>query len=391
MNTTARFGRFVRKVAGTSVPAVALKELRSQSHSVPPPQAAPSARRGFLLGLAGAFLAAAAAECREVDLLANPFDRTSAHHRPIGTGAVYGLLQNGVRTRGRLAVITEVSLAPATGIKYMNTVRAADPMTTVRQNDSHGPGRETGLPCDLRIPADAAIPPYQPGHDNCVLFFPRNGEAGSDLADQFFGFHRDPAGIYSASVHKAYSLRGTDVGGGTSASRIKFPSGVMRGRELVNKLPIRHALQVAVTRKGNPAYHLLSKEWRWPALGTDGGAQSPDVNLGDLPYGTRVAIRPQDAGQRETLGLSEVGKLLFDAHLYYGVLIVDGTGAGATGAKWNYRRDQDIPNEWKKDVEDQLRKIVPLLWPIANTVEHEEFAGGGKSLGGINTAWDAQP
>lgn len=42
-----------------------------------------------------------------------------------------------------------------------------------------------------------------------------------------------------------------------------------------------------------------------------------------------------------------------------------------------------------KDVEAQLKMIVPLLWPIDNTVENEEFAGGGKSLGGINTAWDA--
>lgn len=323
-----------------------------------------------------------------VDLLANPFDQTSAHHRPIGTGAVYGILQDGVRTRGRLAVITEVSLAPPTGIKYMNRVKPDDPLATVRQNDSHGSGKQPDLPVTLRIPANAAIPPYLPGHDNCVLFFPRNGETGSDLADQFFGFHRDPAGNYSASVHKIYSLRGTDVGEGTSASRIKFPSGILRGAELVNHLPIRHALQVAVSRKGNPAFHLLAKTWRWPALGADGGAHGPEVNRGDLPYGTRVAIRPQDAGLRETLGLSEIGKRLFDAHLYYGVLIVDGTGAGATGAKWNYRRDQDIPADWKKDIEAQLKKIVPLLWPIDNTVEHEEFAGGGRSLGGINTAWD---
>jgi hypothetical protein len=222
-----------------------------------------------------------------------------------------------------------------------------------------------------------------------VLFFPRNGDASSDLADQFYGFYVHPNGTYNAAIHKSYSLRGTDVGGGTSASRIKFPAGVMRGFELVNKLPIRHALQVAVSRKGKGDYHVLSKTWRWPALGYDGGASAPGVNLGDIPYGTRCAIRPQDAGKRETLGLSEIGKLLFDAHRYYGVLVVDGTGAGAKGAKWNYRRDQGIPDNMKKDVDAQLKMIVPLLWPIDNTIENEEFAGGGESLGGINTAWDA--
>ena len=41
-------------------------------------------------------------------------------------------------------------------------------------------------------------------------------------------------------------------------------------------------------------------------------------------------------------------------------------------------------------IEAQLKKIVPLLWPIDNTLEHEEFAGGGRSLGGINSAWDAR-
>ncbi len=54
---------------------------------------------------------------RPVVLLTNPFNRQSAHHRPIGTGAVYGLPPDRVRTRGRLSVITEVSLAPASGIK----------------------------------------------------------------------------------------------------------------------------------------------------------------------------------------------------------------------------------------------------------------------------------
>lgn len=323
------------------------------------------------------------------DLLANPFNRFSAHHRPIGNGAVYGILENGVRTRGRLAVITEISLAPATGIKYLNRVRADDPMQEVAWNDSHGQVRRSNLPFTLRIPVDAAIPPYEPGSDNDALFFPRNGDSADDQADLFFGFYRNPTGQYSASIHKSYSLQGTDVGGGTSASRLKFPSGVLRGFELVDRLPIRHALQVAVSRKGNGAYHILAKTWRWPALGTDGNAAQAGNNLGDIPYGTRAAIRPQDAGLRETLGLSEVGKLLFDAHLYYGVLVVDGTSAAPTGARWHYRRDQDIPSDLKQEVEAQLRLIVPLLWPIDNTVEDEEFAGGGKSLGGINTAWDA--
>lgn len=102
-----------------------------------------------------------------------------------------------------------------------------------------------------------------------------------------------------------------------------------------------------------------------------------------------AATQPPPAGLRETLGLTEIGKLLFDAQLYYGVLIVNGTNAAPSGARWHYRRDQDIPDELKQEAEARLKKIVPLLWPIANTVENEEFADGGKSLGGINPAWDA--
>lgn len=347
-------------------------------------------KRPTLLAAALALGALSRAAAPEADLFLNPFDKTSAHHRPVGTGAVYGLLVDGVRTRGRLAVIKEVSLAPATGIKYLNRVAPADPVRIVAWGGGHGADAQRGQSVSVRIPAAAALPPDLAGRDNCVLFFPRDGDPAAAMADQFFGFRPETDGRFTASIHKAYSLRGTDVGGGTSASRIKFPSGVLRGFELVQKLPIRHALQVAVTRKGNPAFHILAKTWRWPALGTDGGAQQASVNLGDIPYGTRCAIRPQDAALREKLGLSEVGQLLFDAHLYYGVLVVDGTGDGPAGAKWNYRRDQDIPESQKKDIEAQLRKIVPLLWPIDNTTEHEEFAGGGASLGGINTAWDAK-
>ncbi len=318
----------------------------------------------------------------ETDLFLNPFNKQSAHHRPIGTGAVYGILQGEVRTRGRLNIITDVNIGVPRTTKYLYQVQTSDPIELIE-------GSGEGLPVSLKIPEDIDLPPDRIGGigDNNVMFYPRNGLA-ADILDLFFGFQSDRSG-FTASRHVSYGIRGSDVGGGTSASRLKWPSSTLRGFEILSGKPIRHALNVAVSRLGAPTqYQILSKTYRWPATGTDGSSGDPQQNLGDIPYGTRCAIRPQDAGKRETLGLSPLGKVLFDAHLYYGVLVLDGTGTLPGGARWHYRTDQDIPAAQRNLIVTELRKIVPLLWPIDNTRENEEFAGGGTSLGGINTAWD---
>lgn len=200
---------------------------------------------------------------------------------------------------------------------------------------------------------------------------------------------------------------------------MRWPSGVVRGFEInpENPAPIRHCFQCTATRHSRPdnksspkapaSRHVLGKTFVWPAYGTDGGADSPTVNLGDIPYGTRLVIRRQDFGRRDTLGLSARGLVLFDMFCYYGMYVVDGQGqydAKNDGAVIQIRCDQNIAKAAAEDVNAQLMKILPLLWPVRNPRpldrETEIFPGNGLPYAGgggpldpaksINTAWDAR-
>ena len=239
----------------------------------------------------------------------------------------------------------------------------------------------------------------------------------------FYGFDNRTG---TARYSKAWPFQGLDFADGSDsydpgsgASRMRWPSGVMRGFELNPETPspIRHRFQCTATRHSKPdnksspkapaSRHVLGKTHVWPAYGTDAGADSPTANLGDIPYGTRLVIRKQDFNRRDTLGLSPRGLVLFDTFCYYGMYVVDGQGqydAANNGAVMQMRCDQEISASAAADANAQLAKILPLLWPVRNPRPLDKeteifpgtslpYAGGGGPLDpakSINSAWDAK-
>ncbi|MFZ5829709.1 MAG: hypothetical protein ACOY3P_06465, partial [Planctomycetota bacterium] len=357
------------------------------------------------------------------DLFHNPYNKYSAHHRPVGVGAEYGVPgTTGPATRGRIEIVTSIRLssAPATK-KYIHLVKPTDPVRRITHDKSSGGkvGGE-GLPIEVRMPEGVPYPTR--GEDRNVILWPRDGGT-RDLCTMFYGFNNDRG---TARYSKAWPFQGVDFADGSDsydkgsgASRMRWPAGVMRGFEInpENPAPIRHCLQCTATRHSNPdsksspkappSRHVLGKTFVWPAYGTDGNADSPGRNLGDIPYGTRLVIRKQDFEKRDQLGLSPRGSVLFDTFCYYGMYIVDGQGqydAANDGAVMQLRCDQVVSDTAAADVNDQLMKILPLLWPLRNPrpldKETEVFpkdglpyAGGGGPLDtakSINTAWDAK-
>jgi len=354
------------------------------------------------------------------NLFLNPFSRLSAHHRPVGKGAIYGIPGSASApvpgSRGRLDIVTLFRCgATEAGRKYIYRVDPGDPKRAIMQNKDSKNGSK--LPYTLRIP-NAKLPVK--GEDKNVILCFRNG-GPAPLCDLFYGFDNVAD---TARYRREFLLSGTDVGDGLDgqdsgggASRVRWPGTVLRGHEINNAATalVQHALNCTATRHSHPdnkvapkapaSRHVLNRDFVWPSSGTDGGAAYPD-NQGDIPYGTRLVIRWQDRLLRDSpkLGLTARGKALFDALLYYGVYILDGQGsydAANNGAVLQLRVDQDVQNVTELDA--QLTKILPLLWPVMNPrprgkketevwTDGLPYAGGGGPLDpvmSVNTAWDA--
>ena len=357
------------------------------------------------------------------DLFHNPYNKFSAHHRPVGAGAEYGVPgTSGPATRGRIAIVTKIALssAPATK-KYLHQVKPTDPMRRITDDPkTGGDSNDNGLPIELRMPEGVPYPTK--GEDRNVILWPRDGGT-TDLCTMFYGFNNLTG---TARYAKAWPFQGLDFfdgsdafGPGSGASRMRWPSGVVRGFEVNPEKPepIRHCFQCTATRHSKPdnpssphapaSRHVLGKTHVWPAYGTDGGAQAPNANLGDIPYGTRLVIRKQDFGKRDSLGLSVRGLVLFDTFCYYGMYVVDGQGqydAKNNGAVLQLRCDQEVKAETATDINAQLMKILPLLWPVRNPRPLDKeteidpatglpYAGGGGPIDRakiLNTAWDTK-
>lgn len=381
--------------------------------------------RAAIAGLVGAMLIAPCASAQNIpdqsDLFHNPYNKYSAHHRPVGAGAEYGVPgTQGPGTRGRIAIVTKIglSMAPATK-KYIHLVHPTDPMRRITYDvKSGGKGGGKGLPINLRMPEGVPYPTK--GEDRNVILWPRDG-GSTDLCTMFYGFNNTTG---TARYAKAWPFKGLDFADGSDsydegsgASRMRWPSGVMRGFEInpESPAPVRHCFQCTATRHSNPdnknspkapaSRHVLGKTYEWPAYGTDSSADAPGRNLGDIPYGTRLVIRVQDFDRRNTLGLSPRGLVLFDNFCYYGMYVVDGQGqydAVNNGAVLQLRCDQEVSDSTTADVNAQLMRILPLLWPLRNPRPLDKetevwtnglpYAGGGGPIDpakSLNTAWDA--
>jgi hypothetical protein len=350
-------------------------------------------------------------------LLLNPFNKLSAHHRPVGRGTsgneadlnplnYYGIpgTSPGTTTRGRLSIITQIEVGGGSvGVKYHHYVRGTDPSREVVFNAASD--SNINLPFTQRMPdpnsAEFVYPtePTNPADAN-VLLYPRNGQS-VDIGDLYHEFQRVGAGsagspLPRANLRRPYGLLGLDYVNaadpagweqGSSASRLRWPGVMLRYHEMspANPAPINHCLHVWVTRKTNspdplrPQWHVLGKTRVWPAQGTDSTSGNADENLGDIPYGTRCVIRYQDRGLRNSLDLTARGLVLFDCLLRYGFYVADG-GSYVSGADDGgvicFRTDHGPANapsgntdgRWPQGLRDELvtefGKLLPYCYPV---------------------------
>jgi hypothetical protein len=305
--------------------------------------------------------AKASAECRSpVDVFANPFGKDSAHHRPIGSGAVFAdrnhpstvsLLKNGFNT-----------VNPVTGVFQATS---ADPLLTVTYA---GPPASLGLPVTLRVPRNLTSSAI-----DGVIYI---NDVTTGKTHEFYHW-KWVDGKPKAATHRELDLRGlghSRPGGprvGASASGASVMFGLMRGHEVNTPgYKIEHAMQITLSYKANCAGQ-PSPKIVWPAASIDGYCKrDPSLCPGNIPYGALLALPP--SVNINNLGLSDPGKRLAEALQKYGTYVVDTTRSCP-----NMRGDQTITAATRATLSADMKKIYPLLRMVLNSDAGQTASGGG--------------
>lgn len=265
--------------------------------------------------------------------LQNPFNKWSAHHRPIGNGATYGIPPGAdaskVRSttaalgdysggvlgrRGRISLVREIGLSSEPqNRKYLHHIDSAWTARDVVFHNRGGGGGGLTWNGKVPTPAQAALPPHWPDildpgpavdpnasdiGDNEVILY----DVGAGTAHVFAEFMfvmNDPAirarvpAVSAARARQEYGIGGRDVrknwntpGGdyGPGAADWRHPGGFLQGHEvdLSGNTPIRHLLNLTATRHSGlgatAAQHIISRRIAYPAWWTDRpfGSRDPD-------------------------------------------------------------------------------------------------------------------
>lgn len=325
---------------------------------------------------------------KPLDWFQNPFTSGSAHHRPIGTGAIYaGDSEPSTRDWLRAAPLA-VNVGAPWGVSVAST-GPSDPMRTINPGP-HRCDRVRDLPVTIRFPAADFITRVVANENGCtdgvnVIYDCTTGQP-HQLRQYDWNGGNPVAGQYNT-----WDIRGLGHGVrpgnriATSASGVAALFGVLRGYEM--NTPghrIGHALQMVAPRKDPGRCNvLLSREAVLPAVSRDGSADEGDNNQGNIPYGGLMAI-PRDVNL-DALGLSEPGRRLAEALRDYGVYLVDGGGCNG-GA---IRADQYISRETLQALKNDIPKFYRLMRMVKNNdVLGSPVAGGGTPLA-PNCAADA--
>jgi hypothetical protein len=347
------------------------------------------------------------------DLFLNPFNKLSAHHRPMGAGRQKGipagynssnvLVTSAVPgSRGRLSVLGDCRCSTGPNFDkyhYRNSGAGSDRTITQYPGSS-----DDDLPITMRFPSGVLFPTNS-GNDSNVGIFDDND---TDLYHLFFGFNGN---TNEAKTLNIYPLSGLDYPGsdaydrGSSASGLRWPSTVLQDFEInISNPVISHPLNAAVTRVAPAGVQVLSPYRCWPAQFVDGTAAS---NVGDIPYGALLFI---DLETYEFLlanfTWTNKQKALLDCIYLYGIYIVDGSGTttvsgGVTKAVMQVRVSQGFTSALRAECDVAFRRIYPYLWPMLNTRDYTtetelhtdslpyRGTGGPIDYRSINTGYDA--
>ena len=313
----------------------------------------------------------------------NPFNKNSAHHRPIGTGAEYASDDDPLtrlwlsffpspNTRGNInqatpfgaPFIMEDASYPLEAVIGRNCRDDSDQLLLNSQP----------FPVHHRIPEDYESrynynPEYQ-CFDNLAIFF----NPLTLLVHEYYYFNKDlSTGQYRAGYRRPpYRLDGLGHGEtlgqkvGAPAAGVSGVFGLLRKAELeAEGKPIRHALQVMLPGyPTGPQPQLLGRKIQWPATSPDGFANRADFCTGLFGYGMLIALPPESKGgpNLDDMNLSEPGRRLAEAIRNYGMYVIDQAGAVAL------RSDEPL-GDLLDPVQQDFRKILPYCRVVTNSVD----------------------
>ncbi len=319
----------------------------------------------------------------------NPFNKNSAHHRPIGTGAQYAdtnhpSYKSWMTNKGRGF---NVNVGAPWGVS-LAAAGAGDGEKTI------GPGPKqcdnvVGLPKRIRFPKTPFITPVRANDNGCpdgvVVIYDKVAQVPHQIR-QYDWNNGNPVG----GQYKTWDIKGLGHGTrmgdrvGTSAAGVAAMFGILRGVEINDPgRKIQHALQMVLPRKSGDCGMILSRKVQLPAVSGDGSMNSGSNNTGNVPYGALLALPPESKGgpDLDTLGLTPRGKILATAVREYGIYAVDGGACNAL------RADQYVTNP--AELRTALSKIYPHIRMVLNNdnVLTTATAGGGAPLA-PNCAFD---
>lgn len=345
----------------------------------------------------------------------NPFNKNSAIHRPIGTGAIYA---------GDNDSATITWLQHTRGMKFnyehpygapFAAVDETDPILSVDFSPSQIKTNEGTLPVEARVPKNKFPINNEPVGlvpDGAVAIYDRTTGKIHDYYN-----YRYNEGAPLATIHRSHDIKGLGHGTklgervGVTASGVSIIWGSLQPWELEKPdHVIGHAFQILIPRKpNNNPPQLISKKIQWPATTGDGTSCRPEENNGYIPYGGLMAIPPEDKGGPDLIemGLSPAGLRLAQALRDYGAYVIDGGQMPVIRTTGNF--SESLYNQLHFTATDDLNKIYRAMRLVKNSVtgataeviegnsySHKGFigtptwpAGGGTPLA-PNTAIDAE-
>ena len=301
------------------------------------------------------------------DWFYNPFNQYSAHHRPIGTGAIYADEDHPAVQDWLQGSQMNINVGDRPHGLFMIDADESGPMLTVNKRQETG---TSGLPVVMRFPAGGVDIDFPSHFDGNITVYDRTIDVWNHLRVYAWNEGNPVAMQYRSYEHNSIG-HGEELAKrvGTSASGVAAPFGILRGWE-VKKTghPIGHALQMVLPRLPSHFAMMLGREVWWPAVGMDGNAYTTEENnTGNIPYGSLWAIPPESKGgpDLDTLGLTERGKRLAEALRDYGIYAVDG------GAAVAIRCDQNFSEALRLELVNETRKFYPYLRMVLNSVPDE--------------------
>lgn len=311
----------------------------------------------------------------------NPYNKNSAFHRPIGSGAIYSGDSDPDTVYWKRGSNPNINSTNGWGVTT-GILDPSYPLVTISWY-SGGWGGSDQFPVQLRLPPGFST--VGGTIDNHVTLY----DPAAGVTHDFYHWVNDGP---KAALHYVSPIDGIGHGAlpgvgqnwAMSTSGLWGLAGIMRGFELTAPgMPIRHAHQIGLSSKTtNPTPPQLGKGIVWPSINHDGGCDTaPTVwGTGVIPYGALFALPPNVS--IDGLNLSEAGSRLAQAFQDYGVYCVDNAEGPA------FRADQYIPGALQTTLRADLAKVYPLMRRVMNNSQAQTCAGGGAPRA-INGAFDA--